>query len=55
MDKLRVVKLAEECTRDCDSPEYLTCPLLGELMIDPVTIATGKVILLVCAQSFSCI
>ena len=54
MDNLRDAELVEECIRDCDTPEYLTCPLLGELMIDPVTIATGKVILLVCAQSFSC-
>ncbi|XP_037433246.1 uncharacterized protein LOC119300363 [Triticum dicoccoides] len=42
MDNLRDVELVEECIRDCDTPEYLTCPLLGELMIDPVTIATGK-------------
>ncbi|XP_037442115.1 uncharacterized protein LOC119310478 [Triticum dicoccoides] len=42
MDNLRDGELVEECTRDCDTPEYLTCPLSGELMIDPVTIATGK-------------
>ncbi|XP_037433242.1 uncharacterized protein LOC119300357 [Triticum dicoccoides] len=42
MDNLRDAELVEECIRDCDTPEYLTCPLLGELMIDPVTIATGK-------------
>jgi hypothetical protein len=55
MDNLRDAKLGEECTKDCHIPEYLTCPLSGKLMIDPVTIATGKVTLLVCARSFSCI
>lgn len=55
MGKLRDAKPEEECTKDCHIPEYLTCPLSGKLMTDPVTIATGKVTLLVCARSFSCI
>ncbi|XP_044950826.1 uncharacterized protein LOC123401161 [Hordeum vulgare subsp. vulgare] len=42
MDNLRDRKLAEQRTRDSDIPEYLTCPLCGQVMIDPVTIATGK-------------
>ncbi|KAE8814822.1 U-box domain-containing protein 3 [Hordeum vulgare] len=42
MDNLRDGKLAEQRTRDSDIPEYLTCPLSGQVMIDPVTIATGK-------------
>ena len=31
----------------CDIPEYLTCPLSHKLKVDPVTIATGKVSIVV--------
>ncbi|XP_048528040.1 uncharacterized protein LOC125507529 [Triticum urartu] len=41
MDQVRDGK-AKEYSGGCAIPGYLTCPLSGELMIDPVTIATGK-------------
>ncbi|CAM0946401.1 unnamed protein product [Alopecurus aequalis] len=42
VDKLRDEKPKEECKKVCGIPDYLVCPLSGNLMVDPVTIATEK-------------
>ncbi|KAK1699043.1 hypothetical protein QYE76_015740 [Lolium multiflorum] len=42
MDKLNNEKQKNEYSEGCEVPEYLLCPLSCELMVDPVTIATGK-------------
>jgi hypothetical protein len=52
MDKLNNEKQKNEYSEGCEVPEYLLCPLSCELMVDPVTIATGKVI---CFTTFYCI
>lgn len=52
MNKFRVEK-AKEYSGRCAVPEYLICPLSGELMTDPVTIATGKVSSIVVALLFA--
>lgn len=52
MNKFRVEK-AKEYSGRCAVPEYLICPLSGELITDPVTIATGKVSSIVVALLFA--
>ncbi|XP_047079621.1 uncharacterized protein LOC124690258 [Lolium rigidum] len=42
MNKLNNEKQKNEYSEGCEVPEYLLCPLSCELMVDPVTIATGK-------------
>ncbi|KAM0910001.1 hypothetical protein ACQ4PT_014456 [Festuca glaucescens] len=42
MDKLNNEKQKDKYREGCEVPEYLLCPLSCELMVDPVTIATGK-------------
>jgi hypothetical protein len=52
MDKLNNEKQKNEYSEGREVPEYLLCPLSCELMVGPVTIATGKVI---CFTTFYCI
>lgn len=52
MDKVRDER-PKEYSGGCTIPEYLICPLSYELMVDPVTIATGKVSIVV-ALLFAC-
>uniref|UniRef100_A0ACD5Z5N4 Uncharacterized protein n=1 Tax=Avena sativa TaxID=4498 RepID=A0ACD5Z5N4_AVESA len=42
IDKLRHEMPKEVVSEGCHIPGYLVCPLSGELMVDPVTVATGK-------------